>query len=87
MQVDEILFSTGDYRARRLWPADLPLVWTFNQECSDFFMLQNGTRQEAKVKGSTELAEVLDPARSFGRDALRRVLARNEPVVIRRDQL
>ena len=43
MQVDEILFSTGDCRARRLWLADLPLIWTFNQECSDFFMLQNGT--------------------------------------------
>jgi hypothetical protein len=44
-------------------------------------------RHKAKVNGSTELAEVLGPTRSFVRDALRRVLARNEPVVIRRDQL
>ena len=52
MQVDEILFSTGDYRARQLWPADLPLVWTFNQECSDFFMLQNGTPpKETEAQG------------------------------------
>ncbi len=43
MQVDEILFSIGRYRARRLWPMDLPLIRTFNQQCSDFFMLQNGT--------------------------------------------
>ena len=31
---------------------------------------------KAKVNSSTELAEVLGPAGSFGRDALRRVLAR-----------
>jgi hypothetical protein len=43
MQVDEILFSIGSYRAGRLWPTDLPLIRTFNQQCSDFFMLQNGT--------------------------------------------
>jgi len=34
-------------------------------------------RHKAKVNGSTELAEVLGPTRSFGRGALRRVLARN----------
>ncbi|MBV8416487.1 MAG: hypothetical protein JO251_14860 [Verrucomicrobia bacterium] len=33
-------------------------------------------RGEAKVNSSTELAEVLGPTGSFGRDALRRVLAR-----------
>ena len=43
MQIDEILFSTGNYLARRLCPADLALVLTFSQRCSDLFMLQNGT--------------------------------------------
>jgi GNAT superfamily N-acetyltransferase len=40
--VDETLFRIGNYRARRLLPADLPFIRTFNQQCSDFFMLQNG---------------------------------------------
>ena len=45
-------------------------------------------RHKAKVKGSTELVEVLGPTgcfgptRSFGRDALRRVLDCNEPMVM-----
>jgi GNAT superfamily N-acetyltransferase len=43
MQLDEVLFSTEDYLTRRLWPADLPLVLTFCQQCADFFILQNGT--------------------------------------------
>jgi hypothetical protein len=33
-------------------------------------------RHKAKVNGSTELAELLGPTGSFGRDALRRVLVR-----------
>jgi RimJ/RimL family protein N-acetyltransferase len=43
MQVDDILFSIGNCPAKRLWPADMPIIRTFNQQCSDFFMLQNGT--------------------------------------------
>ena len=39
-------------------------------------------RHKAKVNSSTELVEVLGPPGSFGRDALRRVLARNKPIVI-----
>jgi GNAT superfamily N-acetyltransferase len=27
----------------RLWLTDLPAIRTFNQQCSDFFVLQNGT--------------------------------------------
>jgi hypothetical protein len=51
MQLDEILFSSENYLATRLWPTDLPLVLTFSQRCSDFFMLQNGTPpNEAKAE-------------------------------------
>jgi hypothetical protein len=57
MQGDEILFSIGSYRARRLWPMDLPLIRTFNQQCSDFFMLQNETPPK-KVKAEEVFNEV-----------------------------
>jgi hypothetical protein len=42
-QMNEILFSIGSHRARQLWLMDLPAILTFNQQCSDFFVLQNGT--------------------------------------------
>ena len=38
----ESLFCIGSYHARRLRQVDLPLVWTLNEQCSDFFVLQNG---------------------------------------------
>ena len=40
--LDESLFRIGIYRTRLLWPTDLPFIRTFNEQCSDFFVLQNG---------------------------------------------
>jgi hypothetical protein len=57
MQVDDNLFSIGNYPAKRLWPADMPIIRTFNQQCSDFFMLQNETPPK-KVKAEEVFNEV-----------------------------
>jgi GNAT superfamily N-acetyltransferase len=59
--LDECLFCIGTYRARRLWPADLPLIRTFNQQCADFFILQNGNSpDEAEAE---EIFNELPPGR------------------------
>jgi hypothetical protein len=61
MQVDEMLFRTGNYRARHLSPADLALIRSLNQQCSDFFMMQNGTpASEADAK---EIFDAVLPGR------------------------
>jgi GNAT superfamily N-acetyltransferase len=52
MQTERVLFIIGAHRARRLWPADLPLIRVLNNQCSDFFLLQNGTlASEAEARG------------------------------------
>jgi RimJ/RimL family protein N-acetyltransferase len=39
----EILFSVGQFSARRLVLENLPLIELLNKQCSDAFLFQNGT--------------------------------------------
>lgn len=61
MRVDESVFTTGDYCARLLRRTDLALIRVFNEQCSDFFMMQNGA--QPAEKDAVEIFEAVPSGR------------------------